>query len=194
MNILTIAAAAVGLYFLAGSKKPQEAKKDEGGVIKGDKVDPNKPEGGILGGTGGFKQPKPPIIPKGVMDINTLGCSANQYSKDGKCITFWDDKTDAQVIKKITEKAQKWYDSTPLVPKENKVGEGYITSLCSDENDGMGNFETNKQAMQIIKETIVELWPVVTKDALPPTAKSANWLKEIWNRVVTIYYHEICGL
>lgn len=196
MNILTIAAAAVGLYLLAGSKK-NETKKSDGLIIKGDVVPPeDKPSGGILGGSGQFKEPKLPIIPKKVGGISILGCTVTQFEKDGKCVTFWDDNTEKQVVARIMKKAQEWYDSVkngPVHP-ENEVGHGYITALCSDETDGKGNFETNKQALKIIIETITELWPVVTKDALPPKPNSATWLIEIWNRVVKIYYKEICGL
>lgn len=196
MNILTIAAVAAGLYFLSSSKKSETSQKDSKGdlVIKADPVTPTpKPSDGIVGD---FKPPKPPIVPKDIGGISVLGCTSNQYEKDGKCVTFWDDKTEGLVVGKIMKKAQEWYDSVkggPIKP-ENNVGEGYITLLCSDQNDGKGNFETNPQAMKIMIETVAELWPVITKDALPPTQKSPKWLIEVWNRVVQIYYREICGL
>lgn len=178
MNLLTLAAIGAGLYFLNQSKSPantnkkSEPEKEDDIVFKSKEVKPSIDK---------------PIIPPKKFGLSSGECSVNQFKSEGVCKTFWDDNTEGLVLAKIREKAQKFINSQNPKPT-GTIGKDYITPLCIDPD-----VDTyNPHAMNIIKETIRELWPIVKKDDFPVTQNSIPWLITVWNRVVEIYYREIC--
>lgn len=192
MNLLTIAAIGAGIYFLSQSKNSTASNKKT-------ENDDKKSEGGIVfvPPAGGIPVPKPgttkPKIPQN-LGLAMEGCSQNQYKSNGECITFWDENTEGLVLDKIREKAQIFINKQNPKPT-GIIGKDYITPLCLDNPPDENGVQTsNTNAINIIKSTIIDLWPVVKAADFPVTQKSPSWLITVWNRVIDIYYKEICQL
>lgn len=108
-------------------------------------------------------------------------CSANEYYDpvSKQCLPFWEDgTTDAEVEKKFNELVAKIQPQNSDICFEVLVGE---------------NYTSNPKAINIIKQTISELWKI-SLDRLPPKDSDPDWLKVIWKRVYELYYAKICNM
>lgn len=184
MGLLPILLIGAGVYLLNKNKSPSQISKnsdsgnssEENSISKEAKFIP--PEDLPVGKVVKFIPPK-------------SNCNENQYEDNGKCITFWDENTEKLVLDSLIQNSKKVLNSED----SKKLGTVYIDSICEDPPpDKHGNFSINQKALKIIKSTILEKWPMVTASAFPITTKSPPWLIIVWNRVVDIYYKEICKL
>ena len=166
MGLLPVILGAGLLFMLSGDKKSSSKKSDE-------------KDGGVVDASGLLVKPKPDRKGRPT-------CEPNEYynSKTGDCEKFWiDGETDVLVLEAIKEEIEKLSDQT-------------WSGKCEDQKQGeFGDPATNQNVINVMKNVVYDLWEgAIPKESLPPTAKSPDWVKELWKRVGTIYYWEICGI
>lgn len=184
--LLLLAIGAVVLIASSSSSDTKPAPKKEEGdglLIPGTVVKPGKPKtpGKPVGGLQGQQTPGPEL------------CGTFQYwdAKLNKCVDFWKEgETDELVKQRIFSEVKKIYNNPD-------VGKKKIPELCDDTWQGdaeqvVGTWIANPKMINVVKNTIVALWPTVTLDALPPNDGSPKWLWTIWNKTIQIYSQIIC--